>query len=177
MFRELRSRATDRLADERRPSRAGRVADRTGDRGQTVHDYAIGMSVFLLTVAFAFALIPSLFAPFTAPIDDGLTARADRAAAHLVGTLSADANELDPGRTADRFEAGNATASALRDALALPPRTGVNVTVTDPATGGVATVAGTELSAGEPVGDRPTAASSRIVSIADDPYRLTVYLW
>lgn len=147
------------------------------DRGQTVHDYAIGMSVFLLTVAFAFALVPSLLTPYTAPIDDGLTSRADRTAAHLVQTLSTDANRLAPARTADRFDATNGTAPALRETLGLPAGTGVNVTVTDPETGTVPTVGGTALRAGESVGDRPTAASSRIVSIADESYRLTVYLW
>jgi len=146
-------------------------------RGQTTIDFAIGISVFVLAVAFAFALIPSLFAPFNAPIDDGLTTRADRTAATAVANLSADGTALDPERTANRFDATNGTETALRSSYGLSATTRINVTVTDPETESVAVVDGQSLRAGAAFGDRPTAASSRIVTIADETYRFTVYLW
>lgn len=150
---------------------------KTPSRGQTTIDFAMGMSVFLLTVAFAFALLPSIFAPFTAPIDDDLTTRADRTTASLVSNLSTGGNALDPQLAAYRLDPTNGTSAALRASFGLPKTTRINVTVTDPESGSVPTVRGIELRGGTAVGDQPTAASSRIVTIADDVYRLTVYLW
>jgi len=147
------------------------------ERAQTTIDFALGVSVFLLAVAFAFALLPSVFVPFDAPIDDDLTTRADRTAATLLADLSVGGNALDPDRTADRFDATDRTQSALRSSLGLPSTTRINVTVRDPETGAVASVDGVRLRAGAPVGDHPTAAASRLVTIADDPYRLQVYVW
>jgi len=147
------------------------------ERGQTTIDFALGVSVFLLSVAFAFALLPSVFVPFDAPIDDDLTTRADRVAATLLADLSTGGNALDPDRTEDRFGAANRTQSALRSSLGLPSTTRINVTVRDTETGGVASVGGVRLRGGPDVGDHPTAAASRLVTIADDPYRLQVYLW
>lgn len=146
-------------------------------RGQTTIDFAIGISVFLLSVTFAFTLLPSIFVPFNAPIDDDLTTRADRTAATLVDDLSTGGNALDPDRTADRFDSTNRTESALRSSFGLPDGTHVNVTVRDPGTGALAVVDGEELRAGADRGTHPTAASSRVVTVGDDAYQLTVYLW
>ncbi|WP_135805210.1 DUF7287 family protein [Halorussus marinus] len=146
-------------------------------RGQTTIDFALGVSVFVLTVAFAFGLIPSLFAPFNAPIDDGLTTRADRTAATALADLSTGGNALDPDRAANRFDATNGTETALRSSYGLSATTRINVTVTDPETESVATVDGESLRGGGALGDRPAAASSRIVTIRDETYRFTVYLW
>lgn len=65
---------------------------RTEDRAQTTLDFAIGMSVFLLTVAFAFTFVPSMTAPFV----DGSqpdTATADRVASHLAEGQLADPDD------------------------------------------------------------------------------------
>ncbi|WP_244605231.1 DUF7287 family protein [Halorussus halobius] len=174
---------TNPVTERGRPARgspidAAQSTDRpTPERGQTTIDFALGVSVFLLSVAFAFAMLPSVFVPFNAPVDDDLTTRADRTAATLLADLSTGGNALDPDRTADRFDATNRTQSALRSSLGLPATTRVNVTVTDAETGAVASAGGRRLRAGAAVGDHPTAAASRIVAIAGDPYRLQVYLW
>ncbi|WP_224269570.1 DUF7287 family protein [Haloprofundus salinisoli] len=62
---------------------------RRDPRAQTTIDFAIGAGVFLLTVAFVVAFVPSMLAPFA---DGGQedTVVADRVASNLVGgTLSA----------------------------------------------------------------------------------------
>ncbi|UIO98513.1 hypothetical protein Hbl1158_08035 [Halobaculum sp. CBA1158] len=65
------------------------------DRGQTTIDYAIGVSVFLLVVAFVFAFSPSLTAPFTGDATDAVVV-ADRSADRLANDLLV----ADPARPA-----------------------------------------------------------------------------
>lgn len=66
------------------------------DRGQTTQDFAIGIGVFLLSIAFVFSYIPSLTTPFDSPAGGAETAQADRIADRLVHDLSAgDQNEID----------------------------------------------------------------------------------
>ena len=56
------------------------------ERAQTTIDYMAGMSIFLLTVAFVFQFMNSLFAPFQTTADD-VTLAADRASTVLVERL------------------------------------------------------------------------------------------
>ena len=75
-------------------SAAGHVADcRSRDRGQTTIDYAVGVSVFLLVVAFVFAFAPSLTAPFTSDATDAVVV-ADRSADRIANDLLVE----DPAR-------------------------------------------------------------------------------
>lgn len=57
-------------------------------RGQTTLDFAIGMGLFLVTLAFVLAFVPSIFDPFTTGSSAKLIV-ADRAAATLAGDLLA----------------------------------------------------------------------------------------
>jgi len=152
---------------------------RIDDRGQTLNDYTMGISVFLLAVAFVVAFVPSIFAPFTAPIDDETTARADRGATRVLTTLSEDdaRNVLSVNRTKSFFEDGNAT--TLRESLGVPATSDVNVSVVDPGTGEVARIGspGIDASAGVPISDGPTAAATRVVVLNDSTYHLTVRVW
>jgi len=65
------------------------------DRGQTTIDYAVGVSVFLLVVAFVFAFAPSLTAPFTGDATDAVVV-ADRSADRVANDLLVE----DPTRPA-----------------------------------------------------------------------------
>ncbi len=58
----------------------------SNERAQTTIDYMAGMSIFLLTVAFVFQFMNSLFAPFQTASDD-VTLAADRASTVLVERL------------------------------------------------------------------------------------------
>ena len=64
-------------------------------RGQTNIDFAIGMSLFLVTVSFVFLFVPTVFSPFE--VTQGQPIAADRAATRLVDTLLAGS---DPGTLA-----------------------------------------------------------------------------
>ncbi|WP_231182898.1 hypothetical protein [Haladaptatus sp. DYF46] len=141
-----------------------------GDRGQTLNDYVLGISVFLLTVAFVVAFLPSIFTPFNAPIDDSTAARASRGATFIIDDLSVEgrANVLDQSRTTTFFEQNE---TELRRVLGFPRTTDVNVTLVDAETGIV------NRSAGDAPGDDPTAATDRIVRIGSNTYQLTVRVW
>ena len=140
------------------------------DRGQTLNDYVLGISVFLLTVAFVVAFLPGIFTPFNAPISDSTTARANRGAAFVVNDLSVDhhPNVLNASRTTAFFGQNE---TQLRGTLGFPSVVGVNVTISETATGSV------DWTAGGTPGDRPAAATSRIVRIGTESYRLTVKVW
>ncbi|MCU4971783.1 hypothetical protein OB955_03400 [Halobacteria archaeon AArc-m2/3/4] len=60
------------------------------DRGQTTQDFAVGIGIFLLAIAFVFSYMPSLLTPFSSSVDSGQTAQADRIVATMVDNLSED---------------------------------------------------------------------------------------
>ena len=77
---------------------------RGGDRGQTTQDFAVGISVFLLTVTFTFAFVPSTVTPFGSPLTDAIPAKSDRVASTVVdryavedGSRTLDASAFDDG--------------------------------------------------------------------------------
>jgi hypothetical protein len=67
------------------------------DRGQTTQDFAVGISVFLLTVTFTFAFVPSTVTPFGSPVTDAIPAKSDRVASTIVDRYAVE----DGSRTLD----------------------------------------------------------------------------
>jgi hypothetical protein len=67
------------------------------DRGQTTQDFAVGISVFLLTVTFTFAFVPSTVTPFGSPVTDAIPAKSDRVASTVVDRYAVE----DGSRTLD----------------------------------------------------------------------------
>ncbi|SNR51141.1 DUF7287 family protein [Halorubrum vacuolatum] len=163
-------------------SRSGAI-----DRGQTVLDFAIGMSVFLLAVAFVFAFVPSLLEPF-ATNKGANTIIAERGAAHLTETsLSAGSapGVLSTACTVGFFEgedpSGEACgwthdADALEEEIGAGEFTSVNVTITR---GGEVVSIGRESLAGgdDPPPDASISTASRIVDLNGETHRLTVRVW
>lgn len=106
------------------------------DRGQTTLDFAVGVSIFLMSIVFVFAFVPGTLQPFTQSAQDE-TAGSDRVADLLVeDLLTADGDPyiLDGSCTAalmaDRsgsgcgFDGGN-----LSTRLDLPRFQSINVTM------------------------------------------------
>ncbi|WP_227354175.1 DUF7287 family protein [Haladaptatus salinisoli] len=144
-------------------------------RGQTSIDFLVGMSVFLLTVAFVFAALPNTFAPFAG--DDGADVlAADRVAAHLAeGTLAREGrpNVLNATCTEQFFDEdvpGPCHQSNLNDALGVGPTRRVNVTIeSDEAL---------VYAAGPPVPTRGSVVvASRLVSLGGEERTLSVRVW
>ena len=77
------------------------------ERGQTTQDFAVGIGVFILAVAFVFSFLPSILTPVDSSVTSGQTAQADRVADRVVHNLSTETgpeNELD-GEKFDEFVA------------------------------------------------------------------------
>lgn len=148
------------------------------ERAQTGIDFLIGMSVFLLAVAFTFGFVPSMIEPFSDNAGSNLQI-ADRSAAHLaenaLGSNEQDDAPQRPGvlnesSVSDFFEKPD-----LQAELGLSDHTQANITIE--ADGEMA-----EYRAGpEPPSNVNVAVSTRIVSIngieAGDQYELSVRVW
>ena len=151
------------------------------DRGQTTIDFVVGISIFLLVVAFVVLFVPGIFDPF-----DGTsrTQAADRFAATLASDALGDpATPAALNATCTRafFEQmqtnADTTAACNFDATADTPaaalgtdRYDVNVTVFDG--GSVA------FSAGPPVPDNEAVATTRRVVLLDGrTHQLAVRVW
>jgi hypothetical protein len=100
-------RPAGRRGDDGQDERRGRDRrrDTAGDRAQTTIDFAIGAGVFLVTVAFVVAFVPTMLQPFdTGSQDHAVTA--DRIATQLAGgTLGSPSTPavLDTGCTVAFF--------------------------------------------------------------------------
>lgn len=88
------------------------------DRGQTVLDFAVGISVFLIVVAFVLTFIPGMVQPFQSSTQ-AETAAADRLAEQLsAGMLVEDVSEpylLDGGCVATFFALENSDGDPTND--------------------------------------------------------------
>lgn len=102
------------------------------DRGQTPQDFAVGISIFLVTVLFVFAFVPSVLQPSRAGAEATLTTVGDRVASGIVSNLSAPGrpNHLDESKVSefvDTYDDGNT--SDFRSDYGLATYTQVNVTI------------------------------------------------
>ncbi|WP_121742292.1 DUF7287 family protein [Natronorubrum halophilum] len=149
------------------------------ERGQTTHDFVVGIGVFILAVAFVFSFLPTILTPFDSSVSGGQTAQADRIADRLVHNLSTDQgpntfNESDFGSVAD---------DDLDDLVGL--RTvgdQVNVSIEHLNESGPVD---DELTVGVEYNNQSAASSARIVTFEGDgpdgeersAYRLVVRVW
>ena len=161
------------------------------DRGQTTQDFAVGIGLFLLAIAFVFTYVPTLITPFSTPVGGAETAQADRIAATIVDDLSADtdgANELNLTAFDERYESEEdrienlslrSTTTDDGDPVAIDR---VNVTIhslNESAGGtGLPVTAGGDYDEGQ-----ATSSASRIVTVegagyeCDPACRLSVRVW
>ncbi|AHF99049.1 hypothetical protein HALLA_09360 [Halostagnicola larsenii XH-48] len=74
-------------------------------RGQTTQDFAIGVGVFLIAVAFAFTAVPAITGTDAGPNERIADARTDQIATAIVGDLATDESptELDGDRLRNEY--------------------------------------------------------------------------
>ncbi|WP_459877870.1 DUF7287 family protein [Halorubrum gandharaense] len=155
------------------------------DRGQTVLDFVVGMSVFLLAVGFTFAFVPSLLEPFTAG-EGAKMVVAERSAAHLAETSLAAGSTpavLSTECTRDFFDEvpnddcnWEHSAADLSAELGVVDHHGLNVTVAN--SSGSHSIDSVPLVAGdEPPPGASVSTGSRMVDLDGETYRLTVRVW
>ena len=169
------------------------------NRAQTVIDFGVGASVFIIAVGVVFAFVPAIFEPFSGAASSTPVV-ADRAVDHLSGSLlaadPATPGTLSPACTAAFMNATNVSgadcgfdaADSPAELLGLGDRE-VNVTLRhpedSPRTGPPVDASDLDSVAvdgpltRETRRSRPTdvTVSSRIVSIEGDQYRLVVKVW
>ena len=163
--------------DARTERRPGRTVAADAGRAQTTVDYAVGVSVFLIVVAFVFAFVPTMFDPFAGEQGESLVA--DRAATQLSSDLLADPATpyaLDGECVEDFFEGSGPVPDqcgydtrSLRDALGVDPSGGLNVTLER---GGV-----TVHSAGPSAASNSVVTAQRFVTVDGRAHRLYVRAW
>jgi hypothetical protein len=142
------------------------------ERGQTTLDFAVGVSVFLGVVAFAFAFAPTMFAPFDSDTGSNSVVAdrsADRLAADVLAASPDDPSVLD-GRCTQGFFNGTVPSDCrynttdLDDALGVGATTRVNVTIRNESSSrndsAIRRLGGTRLAAGDP----PTTTADVVVA-------------
>ncbi|MFP8955224.1 hypothetical protein ACLI4Y_00735 [Natrialbaceae archaeon A-CW3] len=140
----------------RRPQ-TNTVSISLADRGQTTQDFAVGIGVFLLAVAFVFSFVPTLITPF-ATSTTSETAQADRIADEIVANYSAEPNQLNLAdlNDADLDELGLRAVDENRIDR-------VNVTIVDTSDGGE-TYAHPD---GREYSDESAGSATRLVTITE----------
>lgn len=114
------------------------------DRGQTTPDFLVGVTIFLVTVAFVVAFVPQLLAPYQ---DQDHAPVSERVAGTLAGSLLADAEQ--PGTLNETCtiafltQTGGGdcpfdTSASVTDQVGVESWYGVNVTLSRDVTGGPA---------------------------------------
>ncbi|QLC34460.1 hypothetical protein EFA46_009665 [Halarchaeum sp. CBA1220] len=130
------------------------------ERAQTTIDFAVGASVFLLTVAFAFSFVPGLITPFASG-QESAPAVSNRVADDLVQQDLAV--EGDPYTLREPLNFDGPT-------LDVPPLMDANVTLTNES-GRIASRGPT------PPSDASTSGAWRVVSYQGDHADLRVTVW
>lgn len=155
------------------------------DRAQTGFDFAVGMGVFLLTVAFVLTFIPTIFQPF------GVGSGSDEIVGdRIAATLSEDSLvvETDTPAILDRtcterfFSPANNSSDGCQftnDTLsATIGSTASNINVTIRSNDSIAKIDGTRLAIGDPPrSGADVTVSRRVVQIDGDSYELWVRVW
>jgi type II secretory pathway pseudopilin PulG len=152
------------------------------DRGQTLQDYALGISVFLIAVVVLLgAILPTVLTPFTDSVGADRRAQAERVAAELVtnASVAGKTNHLNASTVETLVALGQ---DSLRSRYQLPNTVAVNVTLrTMDSDRVVRSADGTDLSVGPSPTRQEIATTTRLVTLTDGSCptacRLAVRVW
>jgi hypothetical protein len=144
-------------------------------RGQTAQDFAVGISVFVVTTAFVIAYVPTAVFPFDQGYGSETSTQAERLADSLVSDLAVEGSltELNDSATT-AFLTGNESSASIRSNYSLPPTASVNVTLEH--LNGTA-VMSRDGRAGARYSDQNAGVASRLVTLDGNRYRLVVRVW
>ncbi|MFA9415493.1 hypothetical protein [Natrinema sp. HArc-T2] len=169
-------RPNERRRCQTKRQRSDTVSSGSTDRGQTTQDFAVGIGIFLLAIAFVFSFLPTIMMPFDSSISGAETAQADRIASHMINNTSTEtANNI----SADEFNK-TYTKDDLTAELGLRQTDNVNVTVVRLENGTILTPSD-EWSGGDIYDNQSAASSARIITTdhgsCDPACRLIVRVW
>jgi hypothetical protein len=154
------------------------------NRAQTAQDFAVGISIFLLTVGFVFAFVPNLLSPFDTQVGSEQQAQADRAATVVTAEITHEGDSNVINETAvDYFDTLGSGVESIQNETGLPFTARINVTVTEIGGTDPEVVNGQRLAAGPQfLQGQPAASESRILILegsqtCDPGCELTVRVW
>ena len=151
-----------------------------GTRGQTLQDYTIGISLFVITVAAVLTGLLGFTSPLTAGVSSEDISQSQRISTAMVENLSTgnEPNQLDAAYVSSTLDR---PVSQLKTRWGIEETTSLNVSVTTLNGTVILSRGGTKLAAGAGYRNESTATSSRVVSLTDgtcDPScRLVVRTW
>lgn len=150
------------------------------ERGQTLHDYTIGISLFVLTVSAVLAALFGFLGPLSVGVGSEEVAQSERISETMVQNLSSERqpNEL----RADGLESTlDQSVDRLRARWGIERSTSLNVTLTTLNGSRILERGGTKLTVGSQYEGSATGTTARIVTLDDgtcDPAcRLVVRTW
>lgn len=158
------------------------------DRGQSLIDFVLGVSLLLLVVTFAVGVVPTFAAPFDTETGGGASVataerHADQLAFDVLPGSGGERYVLDPDCTKAVFDE-NATRACETESDRLGPivgvdnRTSVNLTVTR-LNGDTAAIDGVKLTTGSsPLATQDDVHTTvRVVSLGGSQHRLVYRIW
>lgn len=157
-------------------------------RGQTTQDFAVGVGVFLLTVAFVLAYVPTALPQPANDTSASREAQADRIADEMVDNLSLDSTGTRMKATpTDCFFEFNDDSSTLQENFSLPATVQANVTLQnldgtrvdhDPLNGSASCLNDDfDVFAESEYRNQSAGSASRLVVYNGTHYRLLVRVW
>ncbi|QLH80610.1 DUF7287 family protein [Halosimplex pelagicum] len=169
--------------EQRRAGESPGAGSRLGaaDRGQTLHDYTVGISLFIITVSTVLVGLFGFVGPLSTGVGSEEVSQSERISTALVQNLSTgrQPNEL----RADLLETAlSRSETQLRTRWGLERSTQFNVTFTTLNGSRIVTDGGgTKLAAGSNYGGNAAGSTARIVQFDDGTCRpacrLTVRTW
>ncbi len=145
-------------------------------RGQTQQDLVVGVSVFLLAVFFVFSFVPTTIAP-TGANTEAESYVADRLGESVLENVTStdEANRLNVTRTEQFFDS-HRTRGSIGANYSVDSVRQVNVTLET--LSGVTIALGGDLArAGDDYPGGVGVASTRVVRLGGDRYRLVIRVW
>lgn len=155
--------------------RTSRVA-----RGQTLHDYTVGISLFVLTLSTVLAGLFGFVGPLSTEVGSEEVSQSERVATTVVQNLSTGQrpNELDSGELVATLARSE---DDLRTRWGIPQSARLNVTLTTLNGSRIVSDGGSKLTAGSPYQRNVAASTARVVTLDDGPCRpgcrLVVRAW
>lgn len=154
------------------------------ERGQTLQDYVVGVSIFVVIAFAALGFFPNVLTSFQSDTQEDAIAQSERVANQIITNASTTGtvNELDVEVVEDITQRNE---SQLRDRYVLGQTADINVTVEsldgDQYVGGE--TGATNLTTDEPYHGNSAGTTARVVTLSHDPpncrpgCRLVVRIW
>ncbi|ELY87602.1 hypothetical protein C483_16923 [Natrialba hulunbeirensis JCM 10989] len=146
------------------------------ERGQTTQDFAVGIGIFILAIAFVFSFLPSLITPFDSPAGGAETAQADRIADQVVADL-ADGdrpNEITSDEFGERYTDANETKLSKQIGLRaneneeiVYDNVNISIEVLNPQDAESRYIDTDSPAAGDTYDNQSAASAARIVTVVD----------